>query len=293
MKSKKMMGMIAAAGILLLLAAGILLFVRWQRCIVTQYADTTGLQSMFYTIETKGKLIVVDGGQTGNAEYVKQVIDEKGGHVDAWILTHPHPDHIGAFNALWNQMADRVDIIYAADFDYDAYQAKAREWDEFEQFTTFLDYMSESDKLTYLHRGSEPEICGLQVKVLSAYEPFVNQISGDLANDGSLMFKVTNKEESMLFCSDVCRVMSESILTDFREDVDCDYLQMGHHGNGGLSEEFYRLTTPKAAFFDAPEWLMNPAEGLSYTTPYNREQMEQMGAQIYYYATAPNKIQLK
>ena len=97
----------------------------------------------------------------------------------------------------------------------------------------------------------------------------------------------------MLFCSDVGIGMSDRIMAQYGDKLKCDYIQMGHRGNGGLSADFYRLTQPKGAFFDAPEWLMNPAEGASYTTPQNRQLMEEMGAEIYYYATAPNRIILK
>ena len=52
-------------------------------CRITQYADVTGKQAMFYTIEPEdGGLIVVDGGNAGNEDYVRSVIREKGGHVD-------------------------------------------------------------------------------------------------------------------------------------------------------------------------------------------------------------------
>ena len=50
-----------------LLAAGVLLYVALSGTYITQYADQTGSQAMFYTIETgKGHLIVVDGGTSGN-----------------------------------------------------------------------------------------------------------------------------------------------------------------------------------------------------------------------------------
>lgn len=65
---------------------------------ITQYGRND-INMSFYTIynEQKG-LIVVDGGWTQDAADVREVINTLGGHVDAWILTHPHQDHIGAFN---------------------------------------------------------------------------------------------------------------------------------------------------------------------------------------------------
>ena len=54
-----------------------------------------------YDYGFRRKLIVVDSGNPDNEEYVRQVLEKKGNHVNAWILTHPHPDHIGAFNQIW------------------------------------------------------------------------------------------------------------------------------------------------------------------------------------------------
>lgn len=277
-----------------LLAAGVLLYVALSGTYITQYADQTGSQAMFYTIETgKGHLIVVDGGTSGNAGYVREVIEEKGGKIDAWIITHPHPDHVGAFNELWEEYKDRIETVYAPEIDYIAYQNKAQEWDGFEYYTRFLEYMADCDKLTYLHEGDAFRIGDLQFNVIYAYCEAVNVLSRDIPNDGSLVFKVSGKTESMLFCSDVGIAMSDTILQKHSEELKCDYIQMAHHGNGGLQESLYRVTEPKAAFFDAPEWLMNPGEGKNYTTPANRALMEGMGAEIFYYATAPNRIELK
>ena len=80
MKGKK-----KAAAILLALAvvaAGLLAVWIWNSqpvmCRIAQYEDTTGLQGMFYTMETDQGLIVIDGGNAGNADYVRAGVEEKG-----------------------------------------------------------------------------------------------------------------------------------------------------------------------------------------------------------------------
>ncbi len=295
MKGKK-----KAAAILLALAvvaAGLLAVWIWNSqpvmCRIAQYEDTTGLQGMFYTMETDQGLIVIDGGNAGNADYVRAVIEEKGGHVSAWILTHPHPDHIGAFNMLWDELQEEIDVIYAPEIDYLTYQERAHEWDGFEGYDVFLNYMSESDKLQLLHTGDRFRLCGLRFEILHACEDYVYEHSNDIGNDCGLMIRVSNRKESMLFCADVGVGMSEKIMEQYSKKIKCDYIQMGHHGNGGLSEAFYRLASPRAAFFDAPDWLMNPEEGKNYSTPANRQLMESLGAQIFDYSTAPNIVELK
>ena len=50
---------------------------------------------------------------------------------------------------------------------------------------------------------------------------------------------------------------------------------MGHHGNGGLKKDFYKLVNPNIAFFDAPAWLMQNWNG-TYTTPENEKYMKSL-----------------
>lgn len=296
-KWKKVFGAWLAIVIVLVAILAVLVYKNANRKVyITQYDDKSGSQGMFYTITVSdGSLIVVDSGNPDNEEYVRQVLEEKGNHVNAWILTHPHPDHIGAFNQIWQQLGDiQVDAVYTINMNYDNYKALAQEWDNFETFDLFTQITQNDDRLHYVHTGDELKIAGLDFKVFNAYDSSVtDQITTDLANDGSMMFKVTNKEESMLFCADVGVKMSDEIMSHYADELSSDNIQMGHHGNGGLSEEFYRKVHPKVAFFDAPEWLMHPEDDShGWTTPQNCELMESMGAEVYYYATTPNEVEL-
>lgn len=258
---------------------------------VTQYGFPESSQFMFYTlINGTGDLIVVDGGYDVGEAYVREIITELGGVVDAWIVTHPHPDHAGAFNKIYAKPNGiKIKQVYATRLNAELYEEKAQEWDGIETFREFLEVTEGKENIEYLQRGEELIVCGLRMKVLNAYDDKVEAISEDLCNDGSLMFKISGKEKSMLFCADVGGVMSETILQDFGEELEADYVQMGHHGNGGMIDLFYERTMAEAAFFDAPNWL---AYGENYSTSGRIKFMQLMGAEVYTYATAPNTVKL-
>ncbi|MCR5545744.1 MAG: MBL fold metallo-hydrolase [Lachnospiraceae bacterium] len=260
--------------------------------LIGQYSSLTGDQASFYTItDAQNHLILIDGGWDGDAEYVRKVIEYFGGKVDAWIITHPHFDHVRAFNKLLASAdCPQIDAIYASEFDYDTYKEEAKKWDHFEDFENFIAVTKDRDNLYYLHEGDEIDLFGLKVDV---YHDYTSKDGGDAANDGSLVFEISGNEQSMLFCADTGEAQSETIIENYGEKLSADYLQLGHHGNGGLNEKFYRMVSPKVAFFDAPEWLMNPEQGTNYTTPENIALMEELGAKIYSFDSAPNFVVLK
>ena len=74
---------------------------------LTQLCDNTPKQMMGYIIKTKNdEVIVIDGGEPGDAENLKNQISQNGNKVDYWIITHPHIDHMGAFM----EIAQNTDI---------------------------------------------------------------------------------------------------------------------------------------------------------------------------------------
>jgi len=260
--------------------------------LVTQYGGAEGNQMSFYTLQdAKGHLVVVDGGWTEDAEYVRTVLKELGNHVDAWIITHPHQDHAGAFCKIYKKPGKlMIDKVYAVDMASPELCLSNAPWDETIVYDTWLKL--DIPQLTYVHAGDTFHVAGLDFEIFNAYDDYVDEISNDLLNDGSMLFKVSAKEESMLFCADVGKRMSDYLLETYGEDLKADYIQMGHHGNGGLKKEFYKFIEAKVAFFDAPNWLMNDTTG-AYSTPENKNLMEKQGAKVYSFATTPNQIVLK
>lgn len=259
--------------------------------IITQHGRND-INLSFYTIYNEAKgLIVVDGGWTEDAYAVREAVDELGGHIDAWILTHPHQDHIGAFNLLYTELEGiTVDKIYTVDMATPDECLEVASWDSVDAYNDFRGL--DISNVIYVYPGDNFKICDLDFNVLSAYDDNVKNLSRDYLNDGSLMFTVKNINETMLFCADVGISMSDYLIENYGDNLKADYLQMAHHGYGGLSDEFYQKVSPKVAFFDAPDWLMYDETG-KYDNPQNAALMESLNAEIYSFNSAPNSIILK
>lgn len=260
--------------------------------LVTQYGQNDGQQMMSYMIrDNKNRLIMIDGGYETDAWMLREKIKQLGGHVDAWILTHPHADHIGAFYDIYkNPDGIIIDHVYTVAMAEPELCKKNAKWDDMTMYEKFLEL--DIPNQTNVYPGDLIECGKIKIEVLSAYEDKVDEMSDDLINDGSMMFILYGQNEKMLFCADVGKSMSKYLLEKYGDAIKCDYIQMGHHGNGGLSKEFYKTVDPKGAFFDAPEWLMSDSSG-RYKTLENRELMEEMGCEIYSFESTPNTIILK
>ena len=261
---------------------------------ITQYPSVTDSQCMLYSIEdNKGHFALVDSGLNQDAEQLLHLILDHGGHVDTWIITHPHPDHVGGFNNLMLTCSDMftVDRIYTIEVNKAVYEKKAKPWDDINTFYMMEEAIEGLENITYLHAGDETDLIGLNMKVLSAWDEHTDEQPTNLPNNGSMMFKLTGKQESILFCADVEEEMEPYILPAYVDELAADYVQCGHHGNDGLSQDFYTYVNAKKAFMDAPGWLLDPES--KYTAYALKTFLESRGTEVMTFATAPNKIKLK
>lgn len=74
--------------------------------------STTGAQNLSIVIKSpNGKLIVIDGGWEADADKLSSLILQQGGKVDAWLITHPHEDHVGALCTILNDASRKIKSI--------------------------------------------------------------------------------------------------------------------------------------------------------------------------------------
>ena len=258
-----------------------------------QWADVTGNQAVCYTMynHQTGELIVIDGGWTENAWQLRQIIRGYGGHVNAWILTHYHLDHAGAFTAIYPDLQDiTIDKVYVSNYDsaYDVFLQTYQEWDNPEIFAAYMKETNggKDDIIYHPTRGEEIEICGLNFKFFNTYdEKLVELYNADLPNNCGLVFKISGAKDSVLFMGDMYALeVGEWMIRKYGSEIQSEFIQCCHHGNSAMPTSFYEAVAPSVMFFDAPQWLMESEE---HQAKALAEWADENGITRYDYSTAP------
>lgn len=280
---------------------------------VTQYKDSEGYQQLCYTIEdSKGGLIVIDGGRAWQSLKLVDIIKEKGGRVDYWIITHPYDDHAGVLasvlEASWDKSEIEIGQILIGEMDEEAVMKQGIRTDAYQYL---LSGLKARDNVTWLKAGDSLDVLGLKMDVLHTCNDTVVGNSANILNDGSMVFKLSAKKRSFLFLGDIgdnsadtvgipeaSELIAQEIMTEYGDLLPSTYVQMAHHGNSTLPDEFYEMIQPKKAFFDAPKWLMEnknkeTGETSYYTNPHYKELMERLGAKVVSYRANPVSVILK
>ena len=78
-----------------------------------QSANRCPYQSMSYLLTTpEQKVVVIDGGDTHDPErdYLLDIIKQRGGVVDLWLIPHAHRDHFGALSKILQDYPGEIEI---------------------------------------------------------------------------------------------------------------------------------------------------------------------------------------
>jgi beta-lactamase superfamily II metal-dependent hydrolase len=212
---------------------------------------------MSYVIRTdKGRLAVVDGGLKDDAEYLRGFIAALGNNVDIWIITHPHDDHAGALNEIFKDGLNglRIKSIYMSSLD--------REWykDVEKDCTAFSDEFYANVKKSGIEvvecvPGMTFHLDNAAFRILGVKNP---EFTMNAYNNSSVTFKVEDSRKSVLFLGDLGVEGGEKLLHgQYAKYLKSDYVQMAHHGQNGVDEDFYKAVQPKYCLWPTPLWLWN------------------------------------
>ena len=250
-------------------------FTVWQ---IPSHTNTIGNSYVFQT--KTGKVIVMDGGFPEEAFTLRGFIGALGNEVEAWFISHPHDDHMGALWEILKQGTQdlRIKAIYHSRITDKVIDAEPTEAGKTRDFYERLS-SCEAKVVDLQQPGQVFDFDGMKLKIVSV----ATQLVTNPYNNNSMIMRVWDKKKSLVFLGDAGIECGDLALKGpFAKDLDCDYLQMAHHGQNGCSEEFYRSIKFRACLWPTPMWVWNNDMGKGFdtahlTTVRTREWMDKIG----------------
>ena len=224
--------------------------------------STTGAQNLSIVIKSPhGKLIVVDGGWEVDAEKLSSLILQQGGKVDAWLITHPHEDHVGALCAILNDTARKIKIdkIYCSLATPEWYrQVSPTGAGNADQLLSAFTKLSVGTVTNNIGRGTEINIDDVNIRVLN--NRGVYTYNG--VNNSSMVYKIRVSGQSILILGDLAYDGGKDLIkTCTASELKSDIVQMAHHGQQGVDQDAYTLIAPTTCLWPTPAWLWNNDNG--------------------------------
>ena len=222
---------------------------------------------MSYLIRLEdGTFIVIDGGddKAGNADNIyNTMLAQKPAAVEkpviaAWIISHPHPDHIGGIKSM-AKSAHKDDVTVKTliascppRYEYFLQDNSASVHDD--SYYKAASALFPNCQYIKAMAGQQYFFPGVTVDMLySPIDPYPEFIFEQ--NGGScLTFRLTvnksdtHEKQTFIFLGDVTDVGADRIVEMYGEDLKADVVQIGHHGNKGGSQKFYELVDADLAF---------------------------------------------
>ena len=225
-------------------------------------SSTTGAQNLSIVIKSpNGKIIVIDGGWEADADKLSSLILQQGGKVDAWLITHPHEDHVGALCAILNDSARKIKIdkIYCSLATPDWYrQVSPTGAGIADQLLSAFTKLTVGTVTNSIGRGTEINIDDVNIRVLN--NRGVYTYNG--VNNSSLVYKIRVSRQSILILGDLAYDGGKDLIkTCTAAELKSDIVQMAHHGQQGVDQDAYALIAPTTCLWPTPAWLWNNDNG--------------------------------
>lgn len=235
-------------------------FTMWQ---IPSHKNTIGNSYVFQS--RRGKVIVMDGGFPEEAFTLRGFIGALGNEVEAWFISHPHDDHMGALNEILADPQDlKIKAIYHSRVTDAVIDAEPTEAKKCRDFYARLDH-TDIPVTDIQEAGQVFDFDGMKLKIVSV----ATGLTVNPYNNNSMIMRVWDRRKSLVFLGDAGIECGDLALKGpYADDLNCEYLQMAHHGQNGCSEEFYRSIKFRACLWPTPMWVWNNDTGKGYNTAH-------------------------
>lgn len=237
-------------------------------------------QSMGIVLKSDTGVAVIDGGTASESMQLENLLLSLGGIVDGWFLTHPHHDHIQALIGVLERGKININTIYY-DFPSEEYVERIELRDRRISCVPALKnaIAQAGVKVEKPIKGKRIIAAGFTFLPLSEGKAFADDL-----NCSSVAYKIKTHGDDILVLGDMNYKRQQELIDEFGDILPTPIVQMSHHGQQGVNEEFYKLVGPEVCLWCTPKWLWeNDPIGKGYNSgPYKtietRGWIEKLGA---------------
>ncbi len=212
-----------------------------------------------------GRFLVIDGGHAKGAALIYDQLTALSGGGDieiaAWILTHAHSDHQGAFIRFAKDYSIPVEQFICnlpSDYDMDHGSETSSE----NRSKLYAAAKQLGAKIVKVHPGQRFAVGDAEIEILCTPELVLPQ-SLEYFNNSSLVFTVTLGGQKVMQLGD-CGPLESPILTElYGDELKSDIVQIGHHGYQGATVELYQAIDPT--------WALWPGGSNAYSKYQTRD----------------------
>lgn len=264
---------------------------------VHMLTSQSSTQMMSFILKSDEHLVVIDGGNNCDADYLYSYVKKLGGVVDGWFFTHPHSDHCNAFNTLMENDPDGIEIkgLYYSFLPMeclcdgaDPALPKSKDCQNAVDSIVRMNAQIKRHglKVATLQKGDVFVFGEMTLTVLRVVDRALE--SNNLINNSSAVLRLDADGSSMIFLGDLGVEGGEQLLdTTPPELLKADAVQVAHHGQKGVGREVYEAIGANCCFWCTPEWLWNNDVGQGFNTHIfktliTREWMNDMGVKRHY-----------
>ena len=264
-----------------------------EKTLLYQLTETSRFMMSFVLVTKNDNVIIIDGGCPEDMPLLKEYVG--GRHVSAWILTHPHGDHISGFISEFknNRLADfDIEALYYNFPPYyelrDLTDVPNLEYFRKEINGVLLDFVNIEPELSDIARvvkqGDSIKIDECDIDFIYSYH---DGLFSNPMNDSSLVFRITTPQKTVLFLGDLGPEGGDVLYEESRDLLKADIVQMAHHGHMNVGMEVYAAIMPEACLWCCADWLYNEPEIPHYLK--DRKKLRSMQRERMYGTTVTRK----
>ncbi|MBQ1976683.1 MAG: MBL fold metallo-hydrolase, partial [Clostridia bacterium] len=191
-----------------------------------------------------GRFVIVDGGysQFSVNKLYKTLrslhVNEGKITIAAWIFTHPHSDHSGAFEELTNTSIKRR-IVVENFIHHFASDAQHNTIGSFGTAKTTRSAMRNyrNANIIKAHSGQVFKFAGMEFEMLFTYADMEPE-KLDTMNTSSLVFRVTARDNSVMVLGDASNRSLNYLIDTYGDYLESDMVQIAHHGYNGVADAY-------------------------------------------------------